>query len=315
MQPAGLDEAVGSSPNTLLETGFAAQHRRRHAVHIAGGRRQRRVEVRMSVEPKHEEFAPRLGRMPRHAADRTHREAVIAAKHDRGAPGVRNRVGLPRQDTRPGGHMGEPIAPCLRWRRRGLDEGDGEPRGRPDLQPHDRGRSDLTIPAVRSIAGPIAEPGTLAPASTGAPKTAIARESGKVALASRPSSAVAFRSQDVSFRVNSGGACRERMGAPNEGKLAPSETIRSGKPLKSLGTKSRDFAETFVFNNLIGSLLRRFRQGLSRKHDAPRPLAISRPLIIADNSEERKNLSGLIFPPARTRVLTTGPHLSIACAP
>ena len=29
--------------------------------------------------------------------------------------------------------------------------------------------SDLTIPAVRSIAGPIAEPRTLAPASTGAP--------------------------------------------------------------------------------------------------------------------------------------------------
>jgi hypothetical protein len=47
------------------------------------------------------------------------------------------------------------------------------------------------------------------------------------------------------------------MFAPNEGKIAPGAPKRSGKPLKSLPAKSRDFADTFVFNNLIGFLFRR----------------------------------------------------------
>ena len=43
------------------------------------------------------------------------------------------------------------------------------------------------------MAGPIAEPGTLAPASTGAPRMAIARVGGEGPLASSPSSAVLSR--------------------------------------------------------------------------------------------------------------------------
>jgi hypothetical protein len=50
--------------------------------------------------------------------------------------------------------------------------------------------------------------------------------------------------------------------APNEAKIAPSETRRNGKPLKSLGAKSRDFAESFVFKGLIGFSFRRFREKL-----------------------------------------------------
>ena len=107
----------GSSPSTALQARLATQHGERHAVHVAGGRGERRVEVRMGVEPKHEQLAPRLRRVPRHAADRSHRQAVIAAKHDRGPPGARRGVGLPRQQSRPGRHVGEPMRPAFRGRR------------------------------------------------------------------------------------------------------------------------------------------------------------------------------------------------------
>jgi hypothetical protein len=69
--------------------------------------------------------------------------------------------------------------------------------------------------------------------------------------------------QAVSLRTKSGGARRRAQNrAPNEGKFSPCETKRNDKPLKSLGAKSRDFAESFVFKGLIGFSFRRFHGSL-----------------------------------------------------
>jgi hypothetical protein len=66
--------------------------------------------------------------------------------------------------------------------------------------------------------------------------------------------------QAVSLRTKSGGARRRAQNrAPNEGKFSP---LRNDKPLKSLGAKSRDFAESFVIKGLIGFSFRRFHESL-----------------------------------------------------
>ena len=99
---------------------------------------------------------------------------------------------------------------------------------------------------------------------------------------------------------------------------------RGRKPLKSLGTKSRDFAESFVFKQLIACRFRRFPGGpfwpsLTR-FSVLRLRA--RPHIIAPDSEIRKDLSasrgdgglnrfrGLLGP----SVLTREPRLVIGGA-
>ena len=110
MQPAGIDKPMRLVAEDRLEARLAAQHRERHAVHVARRRGQRRIEVRMGVEPQDEQFAPRLGRMAGDAADRPHRQAVIAAEHDRRPPGAHDRVSLARQQPRPGRDLGEPLA-------------------------------------------------------------------------------------------------------------------------------------------------------------------------------------------------------------
>ena len=114
MQPAGIDKPVRLVAEHRLEAGLAAQHRERHAVHVARRRSQRRVEVRMGVEPEDEQLAPRLGRVAGDAADRPHRQAVIAAEHDRRPPRARDRVGLARQEPRPGRDLGERVGLAFR---------------------------------------------------------------------------------------------------------------------------------------------------------------------------------------------------------
>ncbi len=92
-----------------FQTGFAGEHRRGHAVHVAGRRGQWRVEIRMGVEPQNEQLASRLGRMAGDAADGPHRQTVIAAEHDWRPPGADDRVSLARQQSGPGGDVGEPM--------------------------------------------------------------------------------------------------------------------------------------------------------------------------------------------------------------
>src|SRR5271154_1978258 len=81
----------------------------------------------MGVEPKNEQLPPRLGGMPRPATDRTHRQTVIAAEHDRNPAGAHEPVGLPRQESRPGRHMGETMR--LAFGGRGMDERKGKREG------------------------------------------------------------------------------------------------------------------------------------------------------------------------------------------
>jgi hypothetical protein len=71
--------------------------------------------------------------------------------------------------------------------------------------------------------------------------------------------------------MNSGGPRREQNRAPNERNISPSEMKRNRKSLKSLGAKSRDFAESFVFNGLTGFSFRRFSTKPLRQRNTLRP--------------------------------------------
>jgi hypothetical protein len=62
--------------------------------------------------------------------------------------------------------------------------------------------------------------------------------------------------------MNSGGTRRGQNHALNEGNISPSEIKRNGKRLKSLGAKSRDFAESCVFKGLTGFRFAVFQRGL-----------------------------------------------------
>ena len=55
-----IDERVRLARRAGPRSRLAAQHRRRHAVHVARGRSRRRVEVGMGVEPQHEQLCARL---------------------------------------------------------------------------------------------------------------------------------------------------------------------------------------------------------------------------------------------------------------
>ena len=50
----GTDRDARLVAEQVVEAGLAAQERRRHAVHVAGHGRRRRVVVGMGVEPQHE---------------------------------------------------------------------------------------------------------------------------------------------------------------------------------------------------------------------------------------------------------------------
>ena len=51
----------------------------------------------MRVEPEHEEISAGLRSVARDAADRTHREGVITAEHDRQPPVAEGSVGFARE--------------------------------------------------------------------------------------------------------------------------------------------------------------------------------------------------------------------------
>ena len=122
---SGAIEPRGSSSKSESKSGLAAQHRSRHPVQVAGRRGQRRIEVRVGVEPKDEELASRLGGEPRDARDGTHRQAVVAAERD-GRPALaHDLVGLARQRPRPGGDFGETASLAL-GRRQLRQRGGGE---------------------------------------------------------------------------------------------------------------------------------------------------------------------------------------------
>ena len=89
----GADRGARRAAEQPVEAGFAAQERRRHAVHVAGLRRLRRVVVGMGVEPEHEQRPALLLPVARHAVHRSHRQRMIAAHEDRHGAGARQRVG------------------------------------------------------------------------------------------------------------------------------------------------------------------------------------------------------------------------------
>ncbi len=65
---------------------FAAEEGDGHAMNVARGRCGRGIEVRMRVQPKHEQWPANPSRIARHAGDAAHGEAVIAAEDQRKPP-------------------------------------------------------------------------------------------------------------------------------------------------------------------------------------------------------------------------------------
>jgi hypothetical protein len=166
------------------------------------------------------------------------------------------------------------------------------------------------MPAVRSIAGPIAAPGTPAPASTGAPRTAIA-----CGRALPPSLAGSPSRLDFRLKI-SPVYCARR----SEIRASRAETLRiwGDKPLKSLSAKWRHFAESLLFKGLIAFLFRRFPLAALRAIRAVQNLAISRArLIIADNSEKRnillRSLDKRVPPRHCMRVMTPALRIIRIC--
>ena len=86
-------------------TGSPARKRQRHAVQVARRRGLRRVVVGVGVEPEHRQLAPRLGAGAGDAADRAHRDRVVAAEEDRHArlapPSRRRRRAAAGSSPRP----------------------------------------------------------------------------------------------------------------------------------------------------------------------------------------------------------------------
>ncbi len=69
----------------------AAQAGHRHSVDVARRRDLRGIEVGVRVQPQHPQLATLVAAMARHGADRSDREAVVAAQHDRHATGLEFR--------------------------------------------------------------------------------------------------------------------------------------------------------------------------------------------------------------------------------
>ena len=89
----GADRGAGMVAEQPVEAAFAAQKGRRHAVHVAGLRRLRRVVVGMGIEPQHEQRPALLLPVARNAVHRSHRQRMIAAHEDRNGAGTRQRIG------------------------------------------------------------------------------------------------------------------------------------------------------------------------------------------------------------------------------
>ena len=82
-----LDGLIGASraagEHIIFNSGLAREHGERHAVHVAGRARFRRVEIGVRVEPEDKQLAADAGAAAGDAVHRPHRQAVIAAKDDR----------------------------------------------------------------------------------------------------------------------------------------------------------------------------------------------------------------------------------------
>ena len=71
---ADLDQGLRPQP---------AQAGHRHAVEVATGGQLTGVEVGMSVQPQHAQFLARFAAVPRHRADRSQSQAMVATQQDR----------------------------------------------------------------------------------------------------------------------------------------------------------------------------------------------------------------------------------------
>ena len=215
----------------------------------------------MSVEPQNEQLAPRLRRIAGDAADRPHRQAVIAAEYDRRPSGARDCIGFAGQQPRPGRDLGEPMRLAFRRGRRGAT--DGEARDR--LGPRRRDRGPSASPRSLPCAAwpvPSPRPATLAPASIGAPRRVIGRGSGKVALP--PSSAIDFGLTTSPFARSNAKRFWGRLLRQTKRKFRDAKRNEMASHRNRLGAKSRDFAELCVFKGLTGFSFRRFRQRARR---------------------------------------------------
>ena len=93
IEPVGGDRGAGLLAEQPVETGLAAQKGRRHAVHVAGLGRLRRVVVRMGIEPKHEQRAALFTPVACDAVHRSHRQRVVASHEDRHSARARQQKG------------------------------------------------------------------------------------------------------------------------------------------------------------------------------------------------------------------------------
>ena len=172
MHVGRVDNRLRLAVEQGLEARLAAQHRDRHAVHVARGRGRRRVVVRMGVEPQDEQLAPCLGGVARHSGDRPHRQAVVAAEHQRQPPLAQDRMGLAREVACPGGDFREMARPAFGRARVAGGMAGSEVAEVHDLVPELAERPDDPRRAQHRRTHRAARDS--APASIGAPMTVIA---------------------------------------------------------------------------------------------------------------------------------------------
>jgi hypothetical protein len=102
VQSIGADGDAGLLAEQTIKPGFAAQKGCRHAVHVAGESRFRRVVVGVGIEPEQEERSAPVLPVSRHAVHRSHRKAVIASHEDRNGTGTSEQPGALAERSNPG---------------------------------------------------------------------------------------------------------------------------------------------------------------------------------------------------------------------
>ncbi len=155
----------------MIEARFAAQKRRRHAVHVTGQRRGRCVVIGMRIEPHHEQRPVLFLPVARDAVDRAHRQRMVAAHEDRQRAGACQRKSVLAEHADPALHL-VIILRILRCRPVGNDGGAG------DVTVILDGEFELFRAAARSLRcadadGPIRVPACDAPISMGTPSSAM----------------------------------------------------------------------------------------------------------------------------------------------
>ena len=137
-RPVGRQDAV--------EARLAAEEGDRHAVHVAGRRGRRRVEIGMRVEPQHEQRPPGLGGMARDARDAAHRQAVVAAEEDREGAALHRAVGRLRRWPASSRRSRPHCAPRPSSRIDGSATGSTSPRSTTSIAERSEGRLDVGDP-------------------------------------------------------------------------------------------------------------------------------------------------------------------------